>query len=858
MEPLYSVLLCNQQYSEYKERISKWLAKGIKVIWFGQDENVVDELKTTFKKYAKVFLLQAFVIEFIDQACILDGENATDFVISKLETGCPLFNAAQYLVEHCKADEHIEVQASAGTGKTTVMIDRILYLMHTQPDLHLPEIYMVTFTNDATNQMNKRLQDALVTRYDLTRDEKYLRWLEEQSQMNISTIHSFAYQMLREYGIGESFTKNLSIRSFQYEKKEIIKDMVDGKIDDSKSIRGQLGVPFYRANGILNQFWGRFLQLGVSHEDMLKMDWGEPVDDESKSFHKVITETIPKLDDKYFAVKRKNDGVGLDDIMRDLQEVLTSEYLPKPDISMKYLFIDEFQDSDLSQIKVACYFVKLLGAVLFVVGDVKQSIYRFRGATIENILNFEKQFQNAVVIRLEQNYRSTKTILEAANDVIAHNAGRKEKTLWTDLEDGKKIIWYKAVDETDESRFVAEKIEKEVQNGASYQDFAVLYRMNAQSNNIERMFVKEKIPYHIYGGTRFYDRKEIKDVLAYMTILYNPFDMVRFKRIVNEPKRGIGDATMEMLENITRDLGISPIDVMRDSETYPVLSKKVAHLKKFALMIDELTDAVKTMQLDEFFDLLLQKTGYADYLKNMGEEGKIRLENVQELKSNILKYMKESELPSLENFLEEVSLYADAEQTETTPDTVSMMTIHAAKGLEFKTVFLIGMEENIFPSARSINSLDENDLEEERRLAYVAITRAKKQLCVSTTDRRMLFGMTTSNPRSRFLGEIQGDCMEQVQSKKNVAAGTRKVEMVQSISLQQQLASRRNHHPQKTAAKSVNYSVGARVRHKIFGEGTILSVTDMANDSMLEIGFDQVGTKKVMANFASSKMQVIS
>ena len=198
MEPLYSVLLCNQQYSEYKERISKWLAKGIKGIWFGQDENVVDELKTTFKKYAKVFLLQAFVIEFIDQACILDGENATDFVISKLETGCPLFNSAQYLVEHCKADEHIEVQASAGTGKTTVMIDRILSLMHTQPDLHLPEIYMVTFTNDATNQMNKRLQDALVTRYDLTRDEKYLRWLEEQSQMNISTLHSFAYQMLRE------------------------------------------------------------------------------------------------------------------------------------------------------------------------------------------------------------------------------------------------------------------------------------------------------------------------------------------------------------------------------------------------------------------------------------------------------------------------------------------------------------------------------------------------------------------------------------------------------------------------------------------------------------------------------------
>lgn len=417
MEPLYSVLLCNQQYSEYKDKISEWLDKGIKIIWFGQDASVVDELKTTFKKYAKFFLLQAFVVEFTDQACIFDGENATNFVKDKLETGCSLFNSAQYLVEHCKADEHIEVQASAGTGKTTVMIDRILYLMHTQPDLHLPEIYMVTFTNDATNQMNKRLQDALVTRYELTRDEKYLRWLEEQSQMNISTIHSFAYQMLREYGIGESFTKNLSIRSFRYEKKEIIKDMVDGKIDDSKSIRGQLGVPFYRANGILNQFWGRFLQLGVSHEDMLKMDWGEPTDDESKSFHKVITETIPKLDDKYFAVKRKNDGVGLDDIMRDLQEVLTSEYLPKPDISMKYLFIDEFQDSDLSQIKVACYFVKLLGAVLFVVGDVKQSIYRFRGANDQSfdILHQymkEMKIKATVVFELVNNYRTSAEVLD--------------------------------------------------------------------------------------------------------------------------------------------------------------------------------------------------------------------------------------------------------------------------------------------------------------------------------------------------------------------------------------------------------------------------------------------------------------
>ena len=754
------------------------------------------------------------------------------------------------------------VLAGAGSGKTTAMIHRIVQMIHfgdgwvqanasiTKEDAAYLKDYIadkqpadlerlcsilavqpiqpwhilaITFTNKAANELRSRLLQAIGE--------------ECASMLHASTFHSACVRILRRSISKLGYDSNFTIYDTDDSQRLMKSCIADADVSEKQ----------FPPRAVLTE-------ISLAKDRMCSPEYF--CIEAGSDYRKMV---IGKLYKEYQNRLKSANALDFDDLIYKTVELLESfpEELEYYQNRFRYIMVDEYQDTNHAQFRL----VQLLSQKhqnLCVVGDDDQSIYRFRGATIENILNFEKQFQNAVVIRLEQNYRSTKTILKAANDVIAHNAGRKEKTLWTDLEDGKKIIWYKAVDETDESRFVAEKIEKEVQNGASYQDFAVLYRMNAQSNNIERMFVKEKIPYHIYGGTRFYDRKEIKDVLAYMTILYNPFDMVRFKRIVNEPKRGIGDATMEMLENITRDLGISPIDVMRDSETYPVLSKKVTHLKKFALMVDELTDAVKTMQLDEFFDLLLQKTGYADYLKNMGEEGKIRLENVQELKSNILKYMKESELPSLENFLEEVSLYADAEQTETTPDTVSMMTIHAAKGLEFKTVFLIGMEENIFPSARSINSLDENDLEEERRLAYVAITRAKKQLCVSTTDRRMLFGMTTSNPRSRFLGEIQGDCMEQVQSKKNVAAGTRKVEMVQSISLQQQLASRRNHHPQKTAAKSVNYSVGARVRHKIFGEGTILSVTDMANDSMLEIGFDQVGTKKVMANFASSKMQVIS
>ena len=640
------------------------------------------------------------------------------------------------------------VLAGAGSGKTTAMIHRIVQMIHfgdgwvqanasiTKEDAAYLKDYIadkqpadlerlcsilavqpiqpwhilaITFTNKAANELRSRLLQAIGE--------------ECASMLHASTFHSACVRILRRSISKLGYDSNFTIYDTDDSQRLMKSCIADADVSEKQ----------FPPRAVLTE-------ISLAKDRMCSPEYF--CIEAGSDYRKMV---IGKLYKEYQNRLKSANALDFDDLIYKTVELLESfpEELEYYQNRFRYIMVDEYQDTNHAQFRL----VQLLSQKhqnLCVVGDDDQSIYRFRGATIENILNFEKQFQNAVVIRLEQNYRSTKTILEAANDVIAHNAGRKEKTLWTDLEDGKKIIWYKAVDETDESRFVAEKIEKEVQNGASYQDFAVLYRMNAQSNNIERMFVKEKIPYHIYGGTRFYDRKEIKDVLAYMTILYNPFDMVRFKRIVNEPKRGIGDATMEMLENITRDLGISPIDVMRDSETYPVLSKKVAHLKKFALMIDELTDAVKTMQLDEFFDLLLQKTGYADYLKNMGEEGKIRLENVQELKSNILKYMKESELPSLENFLEEVSLYADAEQTETAPDTVSMMTIHAAKGLEFKTVFLIGMEENIFPSARSINSLDENDLEEERRLAYVAITRAKKQLCVSTTDRRMLFGMTTS------------------------------------------------------------------------------------------------------------------
>jgi DNA helicase-2/ATP-dependent DNA helicase PcrA len=759
------------------------------------------------------------------------------------------------------------VLAGAGSGKTTAMISRIVQMIHfgdgwmqanatiaaedvsylqdyiadkAAPDLDRLcrilavqpiqpwHILAITFTNKAANELRTRLVDAVGE--------------ESASMVHASTFHSACTRILRR-----------SISKLGYVSNFTIYDT-----DDSQRLMKSC---IAEADVSEKQFPPRAVLTEISLAKD-RMCSPEQFSAEAGSDYRKIV--ISRLYKTYQSRLQSANALDFDDLIYKTVELLENdpEELQYYQNRFRYVMVDEYQDTNHAQFRL----VQLLSQNhqnLCVVGDDDQSIYRFRGATIENILSFEQQFPNAVVIRLEQNYRSTKTILQAANSVIAHNLSRKEKQLWTELETGEKIVWYKAIDETDESHFVVDTIEKGVAAGGSYQDYAILYRMNAQSNNIERALAKAKLPYRIYGGTRFYDRKEIKDILAYMTILYNPYDMVRFKRIVNEPKRGIGDATMEMLENMTRDLHLSPIEVMRDADSYPVLSKKVVHLKKFAAMIDELTASVKTMPLDQFFDVLLIRTGYAEYLKNMGEEGKTRLENVQELKSNILKYLETSELPSLENFLEEVSLYADAEQTENTPESISLMTVHSAKGLEFQNVFLIGMEENIFPNARSINSLHPEDLEEERRLAYVAITRAKQRLYISTTDRRMLFGMTTSNPRSRFFNEIDNTLIEQVQnshkSQFEPNRSSRKVEMIQSISLQQQLANRRNNSAQgKPKTASVNYQVGTRVQHKIFGTGTILSVTNMANDFMLEIGFDQVGTKKVMANFASNKMQIIS
>ena len=440
--------------------------------------------------------------------------------------------------------------------------------------------------------------------------------------------------------------------------------------------------------------------------------------------------------------------------------------------------------------------------------------------------------------------------------MIANNEGRKEKHLWTELGTGDKIVWYQADDEADEAAYVVESIQKSVQNGGTYGENAILYRMNAQSNALERVLIRKDIPYRIYGGTRFYDRKEIRDMIAYMSIVENPSDIVRFGRIVNEPKRGIGDATVALIENITSDLHVSPLEVMQNVDDYPVLSKKAQALKKFAQMWTDLQNASLKMTLEEFLDYLLDKTGYRTAMQALGEEGELRLENIEELKSSMHTYEESAEEATLSGFLEEISLYTDVDKYEPDQDVVMLMTVHSAKGLEFSNVYLVGMEQGVFPGMRSMDAKD--DVEEERRLAYVALTRAKKHLTISTTSSRMLFGMTMRNLPSQFLKEIDSSliAVEKKQRPFGQKAVSRAPEPVQSMFLQRQMTAQKSAKPSPSG--TIDLRVGDRIRHKTFGEGTILSMEKMGNDTMLEIGFDLVGTKKIMANFARSKFQKLS
>jgi len=746
------------------------------------------------------------------------------------------------------------VLAGAGSGKTTVIVNRIANMINfgnayfdttrqgSDDDIAFLKEYTegrtddfdtlrdtvavdpvrpwnilaITFTNKAAGELKERLSAMLG---------------EEALNIHASTFHSACVRILRSeiesLGYGRDFTIYDSDDS-----QRMIKN-VTGELDVSEK---QLA-----PKAVLSEI--SFAKDKMITPAELRADAGQ-------DYRKKM---ISKLYALYQERMRAANAVDFDDILVLTVELFEKfpEVLEKYRSRFKYIMVDEYQDTNHVQFRL----VSLLSGGhknLCVVGDDDQSIYKFRGANIENILGFEEQFEGAKVIRLEQNYRSTQTILNAANSVISNNNGRKPKTLWTAGEQGDKVYWYKAVDETDEAKFVADTILASYKETGRYSDNAVLYRMNAQSNSIERMLVKCGIPYRVYGGMRFYDRKEIKDVTSYLSFINNHNDMLRFRRIINEPKRGIGDSTLTVIEDISRDLKISPFEVLKNCEEYAPLSKKVTALKSAYQMFEFLTEKSEELPLDEFLDVLLDKTGYLDSLKAL-ENAETKIENVQELRTSMAQYMEQAEEPTLGDFLEEVALYTEADRDDGSDDKVTLMTIHSAKGLEYENIFVVGMDDGIFPSSRSFDS--EDDMEEERRLAYVAITRAKKRLYLTNASQRMLFGQTQRNVTSRFMREIGSELIEKHDNaaamKKHLEENDKSVTEVRSATLQQQLA--RSKKASSAPREAVAYAAGEKVSHSIFGEGVIVSVTPMSNDSMLEIAFDKVGTKKIMANYAKLK-----
>lgn len=744
------------------------------------------------------------------------------------------------------------ILAGAGSGKTTVIINRIANMVQfgdaytsehvpeqiTQDDVEFLEDYAdgnnwemekafslirnrtvnpwnilaITFTNKAAGELRERLSSMLGA---------------VAEDINASTFHSACVRILRReidrMGYKSSFTIYDTDDSIRLIKAALKQLNIEEKKLPPKSILSAIG----RA------------------KDELKT----PAEFASTVGSDYRLQIISNVYEIYQSQLKAANAVDFDDII-----MLTVQIFHKfPDVlehyrnRFRYVMVDEYQDTNRAQFEL----VKLLSSAsgnLCVVGDDDQSIYKFRGATIENILQFEDTFQGARVIRLEQNYRCTTTILDAANAVIENNTERKGKTLWTQNDSGVKIKVYRAVDEGAESRFIGDTISENVKNGMKFSDHVILYRMNAQSNMIERGLVKFGIPYRIIGGQRFYERKEIKDIVSYLSVLNNPADNLRLRRIINEPKRKLGDSTVNNALALAQSQGVPLFDVVEHADEYATLARKAADLMAFAAMIRRLMDIAQSCPLDELLDKLLEETGYLLMLQKEGFEGLTRIENIEELKSSMHRYEEENENPSLSGFLEEISLYTDLDHYDADTDAVVMMTMHSAKGLEFDNVFIAGMEEGIFPGIQAFHNPAQ--IEEERRLAYVSVTRAKKRLFISTAAQRMLFGQTMRNRVSRFLTEIPQELcdvedatilhrqkMQQAEPRKPRISETDKMLGVGTM-------------PSTAPDKSFDIQVGDTVSHKVFGTGMVLSIVPMGNDHLVEIAFDSVGTKKVMAKFA--------
>lgn len=715
------------------------------------------------------------------------------------------------------------ILAGAGSGKTTVLVNRIAYIL--QSELCKPwQILAITFTNKAAGELKERICNAVP---------------EGGSDIWAATFHSTCARILRRYGDRIGFTSHFTVYGTDDQKK-LVKDILKQLNYDEKML------PVKR---VLNEI-SKAKDEMLTPQEMLK-----------RAGYDNLKQSVAKVYEIYQSRLKTADAMDFDDMLCKTVEL----FQKCPDIlefyqnQFKYIMVDEYQDTNKVQYK----FVSMLAAKygnICVVGDDDQSIYKFRGATIENILSFENTFKGAKMIRLEQNYRSTQNILNAANGVISNNTMRKGKTLWTENAVGDKIEVHTSDSERDEAQFIAKTILDGVADGRKFSDFAILYRMNAQSNSIEQALSRSGIPHRVIGGRRFYDREEIRDMVAYLQVINNPHDDVRLGRILNVPKRGIGATTLEKASEIAAGLGESIYSVIKDADVYPQLSRAATKLKSFVALIDGLMEAEQSgdYSLAELYNLILEHTDYEKYLKTEKDNPDVRIENIEELSSNIIKFEEDyAEEASLSNFLEEISLQTDIDNYDAEADSSVMMTLHSAKGLEFPVVFIAGLEEGVFPSIATMMNPDE--LNEERRLAYVGITRAKEKLYITKAKSRMLMGHTSYNKVSRFVNEIPPELLNYTGEKKTFAStnGFSASSSHISIGAGSKFTPNKSFNTfTKPAVKSGTvYKKGDCVFHKVFGKGMIMKTEKMGNDTMLEVAFDKAGTKTLMANF--SKMEKI-
>jgi len=715
------------------------------------------------------------------------------------------------------------ILAGAGSGKTTVLVNRIAYIL--QSELCKPwQILAITFTNKAAGELKERICNAVP---------------EGGSDIWAATFHSTCARILRRYGDRIGFTSHFTVYGTDDQKK-LVKDILKQLNYDEKML------PVKR---VLNEI-SKAKDEMLTPQEMLK-----------RAGYDNLKQSVAKVYEIYQSRLKTADAMDFDDMLCKTVEL----FQKCPDIlefyqnQFKYIMVDEYQDTNKVQYK----FVSMLAAKygnICVVGDDDQSIYKFRGATIENILSFENTFKGAKMIRLEQNYRSTQNILNAANGVISNNTMRKGKTLWTENAVGDKIEVHTSDSERDETQFIAKTILDGVADGRKFSDFAILYRMNAQSNSIEQALSRSGIPHRVIGGRRFYDREEIRDMVAYLQVINNPHDDVRLGRIINVPKRGIGATTLEKASEIAAGLGESIYSVIKDADVYPQLSRAATKLKSFVALIDGLMEAEQSgdYSLAELYNLILEHTDYEKYLKTEKDNPDVRIENIEELSSNIIKFEEDyAEESSLSNFLEEISLQTDIDNYDAEADSSVMMTLHSAKGLEFPVVFIAGLEEGVFPSIATMMNPDE--LNEERRLAYVGITRAKEKLYITKAKSRMLMGHTSYNKVSRFVNEIPPELLNYTGEKKTFAStnGFSASSSHISIGAGSKFTPNKSFNTfTKPAVKSGTvYKKGDCVFHKVFGKGMIMKTEKMGNDTMLEVAFDKAGTKTLMANF--SKMEKI-